>query len=62
MSAAREALILVPERADVHAALAEVWLARGDVASARAAAKQGLALEPGHADCRRLLSQAEIGK
>lgn len=46
------------ETAAGHVGLGEALLARGDAAAARAEAERALALEPGSADARRLLSRA----
>ena len=54
---AKEAIALEPASATYHATLAEVHLARGDKPAAIAAAEAGLALEPKHAVCERVLAK-----
>jgi|GEM_PF-5322181 len=59
LALAKEAIALEPEDANFHATLAEVQLARGDKQAAIAAAQAGLALEPKHAVCEKVLAKAK---
>jgi tetratricopeptide (TPR) repeat protein len=56
---AHESIAIDSARADVHATLAEVQLVRGDKPAAIAAAQAGLALEPKHEVCERVLAKAK---
>jgi len=58
LALANEAIALDAANANYHATLAEVHLARGDKPAAIAAAEAGLALEPKHAVCERVLAKA----
>lgn len=55
---AKEAIALDASNANYYSTLAEVHLARGERPAAIAAAEAGLALEPKHAVCERVLSKA----
>jgi tetratricopeptide (TPR) repeat protein len=58
LALANAAIALDAANANYHATLAEVHLARGDKPAAIAAAEAGLALEPKHAVCERVLAKA----
>jgi hypothetical protein len=59
LALAKEAIALDAENANYLATLAEVHLARGDKTAAIAAAEAGLALEPKHPVCERVLAKAK---
>ena len=54
-----EALAIDPERPELFATQAELYLARGDKLAAIAAADKGLQIQPKHPGCEAMLAKAK---